>query len=204
MDLARKIGVTSDNLTPEIFLTEDEKSKVKEIRSKFLDKGKRFCIGIHTSSGNSSPNWSISTHRDLILRLQKIEHVQVIVTDDKLPSELAEMKNIIFPNVGKTLREAIINFAALDLLVSSSTGPMHICAGLKIKTISMFCPLTACSPKLWGPLGNEGRVILPEENYCSNNCPGNPKKCTFEGPGGITVDKVYQTILTELGCRTDY
>jgi heptosyltransferase-3 len=201
MDLARRIGVISDDLTPEIFLTEDEQRKVKEIRSKFLENGKKFCIGIHTSSGNSAPNWKISYYKDLILRLQKIEQVQVVVTDDKLPFELEEMKNIIFPNIGKTLREAIINFAALDLLVSSSTGPMHICAALKIKTVSMFCPLTACSPKLWGPLSNNGRIILSEEDYCNYNCHGDPKRCSFEGVGGIPVERVYQAILNELGMR---
>ena len=198
MDLARRIGVESDNLTPEIFLTEDEQSKVKEIRSKFLENGKKYCVGIHTSSGNSAPNWKISTYKDLILKLQKNDQVQVIVTDDTLPSELEEIKNIVFPNIEKTLQEAIINFAALDLLVSSSTGPMHICAALKIKTVSMFCRLTACSPKLWGPLGNNSRIILPEKDFCSYNCHRDPKRCNFEGVGGIAVERVYQVVIPNL------
>jgi heptosyltransferase-2 len=67
---------------------------------------------------------------------------------------------------------------------------MHIAAALKVKTLSMFCPLTACSPKLWGPLGNECTIILPESNYCEVNCSGDPKKCTFSGSRGIGVSKV--------------
>ena len=198
MDLARRIGVTSDDLTPEIFLTKDEQGKVKEIRNKFLENGKKFCVGVHISSGNSAPNWTAANYKELILRLQKIEQVQVIVTDDKVPLELKEMKNIIFPNIGKTLREAILNFTALDLLVSSSTGPMHICAALKIKTVSMFCHLNACSPKLWGPLGNNSRVVLPEKDYCNYNCHGDPKRCNFEGVGGIPVEKIHQAVLNEI------
>jgi heptosyltransferase-2 len=67
---------------------------------------------------------------------------------------------------------------------------MHICSALKVKTVSLFCPLTACSPKLWGPLGNESTVILPTEGYCQTKCPGDPKKCTFTGDGGIEVNRV--------------
>jgi heptosyltransferase-2 len=59
----------------------------------------------------------------------------------------------------------------------------------------MFCPLTACSPKLWGPLGNESKIILPDENYCSTVCPGDPKKCSFSGNGGIDSEKVFNEIL---------
>jgi heptosyltransferase-2 len=67
---------------------------------------------------------------------------------------------------------------------------MHIAAALKIKTLSIFCPLTACSPDLWGPLGNNSRIILPEKNYCEVVCPGDPKKCTFSGTGGINSKRV--------------
>jgi heptosyltransferase-2 len=193
MDLARKIGVVSDNLSTEIFLTDDEKNKVKEIRKEFLG-GKKYLVGIHTTSGNSSPNWTLQTYQQLIEKLIERKDIQVVVTDDKVENLSAsggwKKGEVIYPNIGLSLRESFINFGALDLLISTSTGPMHIAAALKVKTLSMFCPLTACSPKLWGPQGNESKIILPEENYCSTVCPGGPKKCTFEGAGGISVEKV--------------
>jgi heptosyltransferase-2 len=71
---------------------------------------------------------------------------------------------------------------------------MHLAAALKVKTLSLFCPLPACSPDLWGPTGNESKSILPDENYCSTVCPGDPKKCDFSGKGGISVD----IVVTEL------
>jgi heptosyltransferase-2 len=58
----------------------------------------------------------------------------------------------------------------------------------------MFCPLPACSPKLWGPLGNKSEIILPEENYCSTVCPGDPHICDFSGIGGIDSEEVYQKV----------
>lgn len=193
MDLARKIGVVTENLDTEIFLTVEEKNNAIELRNNLVN-GKKFLIGIHITSGNSAPNWTSAAYKELIEAIIDSNDFQIVITDNKIPDPLANLKNVFYPNINKSLRESIITFSALDLLISSSTGPMHLCAALKVKTLSMFCPLTACSPKLWGPLGNENRILLPSENYCSNKCPGNPKKCTFEGEGGISVNQVITTL----------
>jgi len=71
---------------------------------------------------------------------------------------------------------------------------MHIAAALKVKTLSLFCPLTACSPKLWGPKGNDSEIILPEDHYCQYKCPGDPKKCLFSGEEGINAQKVFERL----------
>jgi heptosyltransferase-2 len=191
MDLARKIGVESNNLDTEIFLTDGEKRKVNQIREELL-KSKKYLIGVHASSGNSSPNWTVNEYRKLILSLTKETGIRVVITDNIIPEQLKQSEGVSYPNEKKSLRESIINFASIDLLISASTGPMHIAAALKVKTLSMFCPLTACSPKLWGPLGNESKIILPQENYCSTVCPGDPKKCSFTDDGGIDAEKVLE------------
>lgn len=193
MDLARKIGVNPKSLDTEIFLTEEEKKKVAGKRKVLLCDNK-IVIGIHSSSGNSSPNWTPEEYLKLILKLKEFTGVKILVTDNKIPDALRNIEDVEYPNENKNLREAILNFASLDLLVSSSTGPMHISAALKIKTLSLFCPLTACSPKLWGPLGNDSTIVLPEEGYCENKCPGDPKKCTFSGEGGIKNKQVIDSI----------
>jgi len=193
MDLARKIGVQTDDLSTEIFLTNEEKISVSEKRNKYLD-GKKYLIGIHTTSGNSAPNWSIKTYKELIEKLSQREYLKIIVTDDKVPDEIKSIDNVLYPNLGLKLRESFLNFSVLDLLISASTGPMHIAAALKVKTLSMFCPMTACSPKLWGPKGNNSVIVRPEEYYCNSVCPGDPKKCTFEGAGGITIERIISEV----------
>ena len=151
-------------------------------------------IGINTTSGKSSPNLAIEEYKKLILRLSDEKYIRIVVTDNNPPDEIKNIDRIIYPNIGLSLRESVINFNTLDVLVSASTGPMHICAALKISTISMFCPLPACSPKLWGPLGNKSEIILPEENYCSTVCPGDPHICNFSGKGGIDSQIVYERV----------
>lgn len=193
LDMVRKIGIEPQSLNPEIFLTSEEINTSKELKRKLSPNGEKL-VGINTTSGKSSPNLKPEEYKKLILQLLDYKNIRIVVTDNLPPEEIRILSNVIYLNVGCTLREAIINFSTLDMLVSASTGPMHICAALKVPTVSLFCPLTACSPKLWGPLGNKSDIILPEENYCSSVCPGDPHICDFSGIGGIDSDKVFEKI----------
>ncbi len=193
MDLLKKIGVKPVSLNPEIHLAEKEVEHVAE-RRKLLSPNGETIIGVHTSSGYSAPNLKISEYKKLIEKLSSIKKYKLVVTDFAPDPIISKMPDVPFPNFNKPLRESIINFAALDLLISASTGPMHIASALKAKTFSLFCPLTACSPKLWGPLGNESVILLPDDEYCSRVCPGDPKKCDFSGEGGIDSEKIFNRI----------
>ena len=193
LDMVRKIGIEPKSNEPDIFLSADEKIKRDKIKKKLAPNGE-VLIGINTTSGKSSPNLTIEEYRKLIVLLLEEKNIRVAVTDNNPPNEIKNINNIAYPNIGLPLRESVINFSALDALVSASTGPMHICAALKVPTISLFCPLPACSPKLWGPLGNKSEIILPEDNYCSTVCPGDPHICDFSGKGGIDSLKVFEKI----------
>ncbi len=195
MDLARAIGVSPASLATEIHLTDDELEKSRELRNEFLG-GKKYLVGIHSTSGNSAANWSPQMYFDLIRKLASMPGIRLMVTDVNIPEELIGVENVIYPDPDnkKSLREWFSIFKTLDLLVSSSTGPMHICAALKVKTVSVFCPLPAASPKLWGPLGNESEIVLPEKQYCDSFCPGDPKLCDFGGEKGLAVAKVVDAV----------
>ncbi|MFZ1519990.1 MAG: glycosyltransferase family 9 protein [Ignavibacteriaceae bacterium] len=193
LDMVRKIGANVNEIHPEIFLSEDEKIKAAEIR-KSLKKNNELLIGIHVTSGNSSPNLSTKRYLELTKVLSKNKKLKVLITDINLPDELKNISNVEYIFKGETLRKDIIRFATLDLLVSNSTGPMHICASLKVPTLSVFCPLTACSPKLWGPLKNKSEIILPTQEYCATQCPGDPKKCDFSKDGGLEVEEIVSRI----------
>ena len=193
LDMVRKIGIDPKSMDSEIFLSEEENSKSIKIKKQFAPQGE-LIIGVNTTSGKSSPNLAIEEYRKLVIRLTEEKNICVVVTDNNPPDGIKNIESVIYPNVGLSLRESIINFNTLDVLVSASTGPMHICSALKVPTISVFCPLPACSPKLWGPLGNKSEIILPEENYCSTVCPGDPHICDFSGEGGIDSEKVFERV----------
>ncbi len=194
MDLARKLGIEPKTMDTEIYLTVEEKVKKSGIKNKICPN-EEILIGINSTSGKSAPNLKSSEYRKLIDKLLQLKNIKVAVTDMNVPKELKNIPNVWYPNVNSALRDSIINFAALDLLISSSTGPMHIAAALKVNTLSLFCRVKACSPELWGPLGNESKILLPTEEYDKKFCEPDPKKCDYSGPGGIDSNLIFKETL---------
>jgi len=191
LDMLRKIGITPESNHPEIFLSDIEKNEVAELKNKY--KGKTL-VGINSTYGNSAPNITPTEYHKLIHKLTHYTNIKIILTDYMVPKELINIPGVDYSGENTSVRDLIKVLAALDVLISCSTGPMHIAAALKVPTISLFCPLPACSPKLWGPLGNDSRVLLPEDGYCGRICSADPKTCSFEGEGGIDSEKIFLTV----------
>lgn len=193
MDLARSIGVKTDDVTPEIHLTKEEEQEAAILGAKW-GKGRRV-IGLNATSGMSSPNWDPANYAQLAKLLIKDQSVQVVITDHLIPEPLQNLPGVLYPCVGTDLRQGMIPLRALDLLVSASTGPMHMAAALKVPTLSLFCPLPACEPALWGPLGNEAVFSMPEAEYCRDQCPSDPHVCRMAGSQKVSPQEVANLIL---------
>lgn len=193
LDLGRAVGVDSDDLSTDVFVSREERERARNR----LPTG--TLIGIHPGSGRSAPNWRPGRYAELVkLLLQRID-AHVVVTGTASERELARPILAVAGGRGvdltgrASLRENIAAISCLDVLVSASTGPMHIAAGLRVPTVSLFCPLPACSPELWGPQGNHAEVVLPREGYCQSECPGDPHVCQFEG--GIEPAEVARRVV---------
>lgn len=183
MDLGRKIGVTHDELVPELFLTDAERLSAKKF---FENRGIDFSkplIGINPGSKGSSPNWIPEKY---VMLAEQLIHqgnqlfINIGPKNSGLESHFEHLKKSAVVYAPNDLRELIKLVSQLSVLIAPSTGTLHIAAALKIPTVALFCPLNACSPKLWGPLGNTAENILPPEGYCQEQCPGDPKICPFD------------------------
>ncbi|MFA5404257.1 MAG: lipopolysaccharide heptosyltransferase family protein, partial [Ignavibacteria bacterium] len=71
MDLARKIGVVTENIQPEIFITKEENKWIKEFYKNFGINNETFKIILHTGSRNSAPNWSEDKYFELLKGILK-------------------------------------------------------------------------------------------------------------------------------------
>jgi len=69
MDLARKIGVNTDNIIPEIFISGEETLWGKDFLKNYNVLDEDFKIMIHTGSGKSAPNLSEEKYYNLIKNL---------------------------------------------------------------------------------------------------------------------------------------
>ena len=201
MDLARAMGVVTDDVRPELHLDAQEQAEVQVVRRRWQGApdgsggGSRRIVGLHTTSGNSAPNWTPQVWSELVERLAGRPDLQVVVTDNVVPDAVAGREGVAYPNVGVDLRRAMVHLAALDLLVSASTGPMHLAAALRVPTLSLFCPLAACAPALWGPVGNTAEILLPSAAYCRERCPGDPKRCTYADCDEVSPPRVADLII---------
>jgi lipopolysaccharide heptosyltransferase II len=196
LDMVSKIGARERWTKPEIFLSEEE---VHDARKYLEEKGfdaAQSVVCIHPGSGHSSPNWEAGRYAELAARLLSTGR-QVLVTgsegEKEFEQDFAGLGAGLRSSFGElSLREFAAVVANMGVFISSSTGPMHIAAAVGTPTVSMFCPLTACSPKLWGPLGNSSKLILPPDGFCQVRCPGDPHICRFEAGGdGISVESVF-------------
>ncbi len=194
LDMVRKLGIKTESIEPEIHLTEDEIGKVNILKDSYCPFGE-VLIGVNTTSGISAPNWRPIEYKKLIEKLLALERFKIAVTDNNPPEEIRKIEKVLYPNIGNSLRESMLTFAALNLLVSNSTGPMHIASALKVKTISLFSREPACSAQLWGPLGNEQIILLPDEEADKKYSFPAPKNYHFEGDGGISADSVFDEIM---------
>jgi heptosyltransferase-2 len=201
LDLGRRIGVRSEDLSTEIFLSEQERRKGKDILAAHGIRSGDKLLGIHPGSGRSSPNWPVERYAELAARFADRTNLKIVVTGNEKEQhfwdhfERVRAANVI-NLIGKlTLRELASVISHYDCLFSPSTGPMHIAAALKVPTVSLFTPLPSCSPILWGPKGNRSEIVLPLEGFCQVKCEVDPKKCTL---GGIEVETALRAIVRVL------
>jgi len=133
-------------------------------------------IGIAPGAGGSwgrdahLKQWPPLKFAQLADRLSSELNAQVIVLGDKLDKAAGDVlmnasrvKPIDF--VGKTsLEDLVAAIASLRLLITNDGGPLHIAAGLGVKTVSIFGPV---DEKVYGPYpGGKGHAVISASLDC--------------------------------------
>lgn len=201
MDLARKIGVVTDNIQPEIFLS-DEENKWADDYMKNRNIKNKFRIILHTGSLNSSANWSEKKYLRLIKEILEDKRgkdfvimLTALEMTAKFKSEIAELNDsriIDVTNDLHDLRDLIKIISTIDLMICSSTGPIHIADALDKKCIGIYCHRPANSKKLWGVINKKSTDIEVSKEFCDSHCSADKNTCAFEN--GISTEEVLKYI----------
>lgn len=203
MDTVRKIGVKSDRLDLEIYVTDVEKKEAFEFLNKYSIKDNDFKIMLHTGSLRSAPNWSEDKYLHLVKEIltMQIPNLKILLTaiemsDNFLKSVESLKDNRITDISGKLagLRHFIKIISVIDLFISNSTGPLHLADALNRKCIGINCHRPMNSVKYWGILNKRSINIEVPEEYCNKNCSVDKNICSFEN--GISVAQVINGIKT--------
>jgi len=202
MDMVRKLGVETSNIQPEIFISEEEKKWISEFYGVNNINQNTFKIILHTGSKNSAPNWSEEKYSELIKGIHnkfRDKEFVLLLTAYEMTNEfknkinsLKDKKIIDISGKLKNLRELIKIISSVNLMICSSTGPIHIADALNIKCIGIHCHRTMSCAKHWGVLNNKSINLEVLKEYCDSHCSSDKNVCNFEG--GISIDEILKNI----------
>ncbi len=203
MDLARKIGINTDNYQPEIFVLDQEKDEINNyLLSKNITQN-AFKIIFHTGSKNSAPNWSEDKYFELLTKiLNKYpgNNFVILLTAYEMTQEfkirikqLNDNRIIDISDDINDLRKLIKIISVADLMICSSTGPIHIADALDRKCIGIHCQRPMNCSKHWGVINKKSINLEVSKEYCDSNCSSDKKSCSIEN--GIATEEVLKNII---------
>jgi ADP-heptose:LPS heptosyltransferase len=157
-------------------------------------------VGLHPGHGGSSPNWTAERWAELSGAMADRGHGVAVFGGPDETGLAAEVASSAGPAASDlsgrlTVTELAAALASLDLLVASSTGPLHLAAAVGTRVVGIYCSHPAGSPERWGPLGRRDKALLMYEERC-RACPLD-LECRLEGIGVKRVLRTVEALLNE-------
>jgi len=156
---------------------------------------------VHPGSGASAPNLNKAQYRLIIrLLLEKTEWTVLLTGasgEENLVHELAadftpeRVKEMVgrFP-----LAEFFSVIRNSSLLITSSTGPLHLANAAETPLLGFFCPVKPHTPKRWGPYDQQKWVVSPKLEI--------PEICDFKKcPHGGCLQQLSDSEITAELCE---
>jgi len=182
--------------TPRVYLRQKEINYASRILKEAGVKG-RFVV-LHPGSGGSAERWPVEKFIRLYEVLTKSDLTVVLSGSEPERSMIdgicARLGIRVKEIAGETdLRTLAAVLSLATVVVANSTGPLHLATAVGTKVVGLYPGKRVMSPKRWGPLGEDHRVILPSRVEC--HCP--PKQCRCMET--IAVEQVAQQVVSLFG-----
>ncbi len=202
--LLNKLGINENvNKSNVVFGIQSDKNSEQQVQNTFselnIDSTKKNLI-IHPGSRGSSVDWPFQRFKELVNLLAHELDFNIFLTGSKKETDMCEKlkygKNTFNLSGKFNLKEFISLINLSDLLISNSTGPIHIAAALNKNVIGFYPKVPQLSAKRWGPYTNKAIIFEPEID-CSN-C--TRKKCEeLNCMNSILPEKVFSEIKKIIG-----
>ncbi len=126
---------------------------------------------LHPKSKGSAREWGTENFSELILALDKSKF-NIFITGTNSEGEMIRLFIKQHPDAidltGRlTLQQFIAFINKCDVLIASSTGPLHIAAALEKKAIGLFAPMRPIHPGRWKPIGLNAKFLVIDKT-CSD------------------------------------
>jgi heptosyltransferase-2 len=185
------------DLLPEFFLTESERKETEKVLRSLALNSRGFVV-IHPGSGGSARDWSLRSFASLADAVETQLKRRVVVTGgpdetdlvSRMTSLMRKRPTTMVGNLDIRQLGAVLSESAV--VVTNSTGPMHLATAVRTPVVAIFCPMDGCSPGRWGPLGSESVVLMPQVPSC-RRCTG--ERCSYyDCMDGVSVEEVLGAI----------
>jgi ADP-heptose:LPS heptosyltransferase len=159
-----------------------------------IDFGEPYVI-VHPFSRGSAPNWRLENYMSLAQGLAA-SSIRVLITGSqqerrRLGSFFTDSQRSVVNVAGETdLRQLKGLIKSAAMVVTSSTGPIHIATAVETFAVGIYPPVAALSPVRWGPRGGANKLFVPEVTLSKGQ--------TGSGMDGIRVENVLAFILSKL------
>ena len=154
---------------------------------------------INPGAGFPTKLWKLDRFAKLADRIASEQGLNILLAWGPGEKEMAEQiagsmteKSWIAPRT--SIRESIALFRHAALMISCDSGPLHLCAGMGIPTVSIFGPT---DPGRNGPYGPNHQVVCKEQpcSFCwKKSCAIVTHDCMQQ----IEVDDVFQAVKTSV------
>lgn len=202
MDLARRLGVVTDNIQPEIFLTPQEKSEAQCMLQNWGIDLNSYKIILHTGTKGSAPNWNEDNYYNLLVKMVeqlKERNYFILLTALEMSQQfrqtVTQLNNericIVDKKIGN-LRNFIKIISQTDLIICPSTGPIHLADALNIRCIGIYCHRNVSSAKHWGVLNSKSINLEVSAEFCNKYCSRDKSICKINE--GLNIEDVLKHI----------
>lgn len=169
LDMLSSFGIDTNNKFPKILISDEVISKVEELLSQHDVSSDKKLVIIHPGSGGSARDWHPKYFSELADKLESLNRVCIIVTGSESESQICRLvshdKHINL--CGKTnllALSALLNKS--ELLISNSTGPLHLGVALGRRVLGLYPPVKGCLPERWGPYRHPDWALMPDLPLC--------------------------------------
>jgi ADP-heptose:LPS heptosyltransferase len=168
--------------------------------SEFLDPT-RFKLVLHPGSRGNGKEWPEGHYLELVDQLNSADY-QILVTgtadEGRRFARLADHPSTVDLTGKLGLAELTALLAAVDGVVASGTGPLHMAAATGTPTLGLF-PTRAgpIGADRWGPLGRRAEFLAFQD--AEHSCPEGPTCSCMVGVGAELVVGVVGRWKSEAG-----
>jgi len=171
-----------------------EETVLTELKNLGWNETKKIII-VHPGSGGSAVDLPKEKMLSIIKSISEFENVVLVITGSTKEKELCSYF-VVNDNVINTagmfnLEELSAMIKQAEILISNSTGPIHIAAALGKNVFGFYPRFAAVSPKRWGPYSDKAKVYQPA--ICQGDC--SREKCLSTNcMNSIDIQKVTNDI----------